>query len=78
MITINLDKAKEIVHDKRRKQRDKEFAPLDVQVTIPEISDKVELQRVEIRERYKKIQKQIDEIPTIERLKTIYKKLENN
>lgn len=77
MVTIDLNKAKQIVHEKRRISREKEFAPLDKQVTIPGMSESAENQRVEIRERYKKIQEQIDSSTiTVDRLKTIYKKLE--
>ncbi len=35
MITINIDKAKAIAHDKRRQARSAEFAPLDIKATIP-------------------------------------------
>ena len=35
MIRINLDKAKAIAHDRRRTARAREFAPLDVEATIP-------------------------------------------
>jgi len=35
MITINMTKAKEIAHDKRRAARSAEFAPLDIKATIP-------------------------------------------
>ncbi len=35
MITINLDKAKTIAHEKRRAARSAEFAPLDIKATIP-------------------------------------------
>jgi hypothetical protein len=35
MITINIDKAKAIAHDKRREARSAEFAPLDIKATIP-------------------------------------------
>lgn len=77
MVTIDLDKAKQIVHEKRRVVREKEFIPLDKQINIPGLSESAENQRVEIRERYKKIQEQIDSSTiTVDRLKTIYKKLE--
>ena len=35
MITINLNKAKELAHNKRRAARSAEFAPLDIKATIP-------------------------------------------
>ena len=34
-ITININKAKAIAHDKRREARSAEFAPLDIKATIP-------------------------------------------
>ena len=38
MIKVNLDKAKEITHEVRRTERTKEFAPLDIQATIPSMA----------------------------------------
>ena len=60
MIRINLDKAKAIGHDMRRAKRAEEFAPLDVQVTVPALAAEVEAKRQAIRERYAEIQDQID------------------
>ena len=42
MIRINLDKAKAIAHDKRRAVRAAEFAPLDIEATIPAKADAAE------------------------------------
>jgi len=39
MITVNIDKAKAIAHDKRRAARAAEFAPLDIKATIPSEAD---------------------------------------
>ena len=38
MIQINIEKAKEIAHTHRRAARAAEFAPLDVQATIPSLA----------------------------------------
>ena len=39
MIQVDMSKAKEIAHNKRREARTAEFAPLDVQVTIPTMAE---------------------------------------
>lgn len=75
MIIVDLNKAKEIVHEKRRIARTKEFTPLDAQVTIPDLAVEAENKRIEIRERYKKLQTQIDSVTNTERLKTILNKI---
>ena len=70
MITINLDKAKAIAHDKRRAARAADFAPLDVQVTIPSKAEQAEAQRQVIRSKYEGIQKAIDSAKTLDEIKT--------
>jgi hypothetical protein len=52
MIKINLDKAKDIAHEKRREARSKEFAPLDVEATIPSRAEQAEATRQAIRNKY--------------------------
>lgn len=75
---IELDSAKEIVHKKRRIVRSIELAPYDktISLQIPG-NDTVsaEKQRVEIRERNAKIQKEIDESQTPDQLKQIMERL---
>ena len=72
MININLDKAKQIAHDRRRKARDKEFAPHDevIMKQIPGV-DAVEAEaaRVDIRTKYAQIQTVIDDAVTIDEIK---------
>lgn len=70
MITINLDKAKAIGHDIRREERAKEFAPLDIQATIPAKAEEAEAARQVIREKYAAIQQQIDAAITPEEIKS--------
>lgn len=73
MITINMQKAKNIAHDMRRKAREKEFAPYDkiISAQIPgQNAADAETARVEIRSRYALIQEQIDASATVEELKT--------
>ena len=71
MIAINIDKAKAIVHDKRRAVRAAEFAPLDVKATIPSEAAAVEAARQVIREKYAAIQSDIDSAPGVPELKLI-------
>jgi len=71
MIKVNVDKAKEISHEKRRAARAEEFKPLDVQATIPMFAPAAEEQRQEIRVKYEAIQAEIDAAKTAEELKQI-------
>lgn len=71
MIAINIDKAKAIVHDKRRAVRAAEFAPLDIKVTIPSEAAAAEAARQAIREKYAAIQSDIDSAPGVPELKLI-------
>lgn len=76
MIKINLNKAKDICHAKRRDVRAKEFAPLDIEATIPSMAEQAEQKRQEIRVKYAKIQADIDSAKDADTLKTIYSELE--
>ena len=71
MITINIDKAKAIAHEKRRVARSAEFKPLDIKATIPSEAAAAEAARQAIRERYAAIQTDIDSAPGIPELKLI-------
>jgi len=72
MITINLDKAKTIAHDKRRIARAEEFKPYDeiIAKQIPG-SDAVtaEVARQAIREKYAVMQSIIDAASTVDEIK---------
>jgi hypothetical protein len=74
MITINLDKAKSIAHDKRRAARAEEFKPYD-EVIMKQIpgADAIaaEAARQEIRDKYAYMQTDIDSASTPEELKEI-------
>lgn len=70
-IVINLDKAKAISHDIRREKRSAEFAPLDIQATIPSKAEEAEAARQEIRDRYAAIQQRIDNAGNVETLQLI-------
>lgn len=69
MITINLNKAKAIAHDKRREARAAEFAPLDIKATIPAEAQAAETARQAIREKYAELQTQINAAQSVEELK---------
>lgn len=67
----DLTKCKAIAHDKRRVARAKEFAPLDIEATIPAKAVQAEAARQVIRDRYATIQTQIDSATDVLTLKTI-------
>ena len=69
MIIVNLDKAKAIGHEIRREERAKEFAPLDIQATIPAKAEEAEAARQVIRDKYAVIQQDIDAATTPEEIK---------
>lgn len=74
MITINMNKAKEVAHSIRRQQREEEFEPLDAVIVkqLPGVPfEDVEAQRQLIRDKYATMQNEIDAAQTPEDLKTI-------
>ena len=75
MITVNIDKARTIVHDIRRTKRTAEFAPLDVKATIPAEAAAAEAARQAVREKYAAVQSQIDAASGVAQLKTIVEQL---
>jgi hypothetical protein len=80
MITINMNIAKEVAHEKRRASRNVEFAPYDeiISKQIPgSDSANAEQSRVEIRTKYETIQNNINTVSGISELKTIMDELIN-
>ena len=71
MIQVDILKAKEIAHEKRRAARATELAPLDILVTIPTMAEQAEVERAEIRDKYDAIQVQINEANSVDVLKEI-------
>jgi hypothetical protein len=73
-VTISIEKAKLIAHQKRRAMRAEEFAPLD-EVIMKQIPGtdfpEAESSRQAIRDKYAEKQIQIDSAGTTEELKTI-------
>lgn len=74
-LSINIDKAKTIVHDIRRAKRTAEFAPLDIKATIPSEAVAAEATRQAVREKYAAIQADIDAAPGVAELKLIVESL---
>jgi hypothetical protein len=71
MISINLNKAKDIVHDIRRAKRTIEFAPLDVKASIPSEAAAAETARQAVRQKYAGIQVAIESSASISELKLV-------
>ena len=74
MITININKAKAIAHDKRRAARAEEFKPWDVKATIPAEQVAAEAERQKIRDKYATLQEQMDAAQTVEELLAVMPK----
>jgi hypothetical protein len=74
MIRIDLTKAKEIAHEKRRAARAEEFKPHD-EVIMKQIPGndmiQAEAARQVIREKYEELQTQMNEAQTVEELKEL-------
>jgi hypothetical protein len=73
-IVIDITKAKEIAHDKRRAARSAEFAPLDIKATIPSEAQAAETARQAVRSKYATMQTQINSVQTIVELKSLLPK----
>jgi hypothetical protein len=74
MITINLNKAKDIAHEKRRAARTAEFAPLDVKATIPSEATAAEAARQTVRDKYAALQTQMEQATTVQELAALLPK----
>lgn len=70
-VVIDLDAAKSIVHEQRRLARSAEFAPLDIQATIPSMAIQAEAARQEIRNRYAALQVAINALTTVAELQAV-------
>jgi hypothetical protein len=74
MITINMNKAKEIAHEQRRSARAEEFKPLDevIMKQIPGVdAQAAEAARQAIRDKYATLQAQMDAATTVDELKNL-------
>jgi hypothetical protein len=70
-VGVDMVKAQGIAHDKRRAKRAAEFAPLDVQATIPAKANAAEAARQAIRDKDATIQLAVDSATTPEALKAL-------
>lgn len=70
-IGVSMDKAKGVAHERRRAKRAAEFAPLDVEATIPAKAASAEAARQAIRDKHAQIQADIDAATTVDELKTV-------
>ena len=74
MIIIDIDKAKDIAHEKRRAARAEEFKPHD-EVIMKQIPGndmtEAEAARQAIREKYEELQTQMNSAETVEELKAL-------
>lgn len=75
-IGINLDRAKSVAHDIRRRERAKEFAPLDIAATIPAQAAGAEASREQIREKYSVLQDEIITARDVDALTEIVKTMQ--
>ena len=63
--------AKDLVHTQRRSKRAEEFAPLDVEATIPMFATQAEKKREAIRGKYAELQQSIEAVASISALREI-------
>lgn len=75
MIQIDLDKAKEISHEKRRAKRADLFKQLDIEATVPVLAEQAEAKRQIIRDEFAAIQTEIDNAESVDQLKVIITQL---
>ena len=75
MIQINLNKAKEISHDKRRNKRAELFKYLDIEATVPVLAEQAEVKRQILRDEFAAIQTEIDNVESVDQLKVIITQL---
>jgi hypothetical protein len=74
MISIDMTKAKDIAHQKRRAARAEEFKPYDevIMKQIPGVdAQQAEAARQAIREKYEVLQAQMDQAQTADELKAL-------
>lgn len=74
-LSVDLQEAKGIAHERRRAKRAAEFAPLDVEATVPLLAVAAEAKRQKIRERYDAVQRDINSANSVETLLSITRDL---
>jgi len=68
-VNVNIPKAREIAHEKRRAARAEEFKPLDIEANIPAKAAEAEVKREAIRQKYAAMQSAIDSAQDVAALK---------
>ena len=74
-LSTDIAKAKELVHAQRKAKRSEQFAPLDVEATVPALAVEAEAKRQVIRDENAKVQTAVDKATTEAALITQYKKV---
>lgn len=74
-LAVDVVKAKDIAHEKRRAKRAAEFAPLDVEATVPVLAAAAEAKRQKIREKYDTVQSEINGTDSVDTLLAIVQSL---
>lgn len=68
-VVVDLPAAKQLAHDKRRRMRDEEMKPLDIEVTIPAKAAEAESKRQAVRDKYASMQSAVDAANSIHELR---------
>ena len=76
MINIDMTKAKEIAHEKRRAVRSEKFKPLDIEATIPAMATEAEAKRQVVRDEDNTIQSTIESAVESDEIVAVIKALE--
>lgn len=71
VIEHDMAKCKAIAHERRRARRAEEFAPLDIEATIPAKATQAEAARQAIRDKYDAMQAAIDAATSVEEIKVV-------
>ena len=74
-VTEDHGKALAIAHEARRRAREAEFAPLDVQATIPAEAAQAEAGRAKIRTKYERLQSDMDAAPDVDSLRSMVRSI---
>jgi hypothetical protein len=75
VVEHSITKCKTVAHEIRRNKRAAEFAPLDIEATIPSKAAQAEAARQALRDKYATIQDNINNAVGVETLKQIVKAL---
>ena len=70
-VEVDLESARVIAHEQRRISRDEEMKPHDLGVTIPGKEESAEVERVRLREKYAKLQTEIDSSDNVDALELL-------